>query len=86
MIQDLIRDASAAQVFAKDRQWVFDRYGITAAEAAALESLSIDAMGELGVHPNLQMKYLRLRKAPSVVGAAPIPGPLDAYLDRLKGR
>ncbi len=83
MIQDLLGDEAAAKVFAHDPQWVFDRYGVTADEVAALDARTIESMGALGIHPNLQMKYLRLCKVPSA-GAVPPPGPLDAYLDRLK--
>jgi hypothetical protein len=43
------------------------------------------ALHALGVHPNLQMKYARLRAKPPPAGAAPPQGggPLAAYLDRL---
>jgi len=51
---------------------------------AALDARTIESMGSLGIHPNLQMKYLRLRKEPGATAAPPPPGPLDAYLDRLK--
>lgn len=84
MIQDLLADETAARVFAQDPQSIFDLYGINASEAAALEARTIESMSALGVHPNLQMKYLRLRKAPDVAGTTPPRGPLDAYLDRLK--
>lgn len=85
MIQDLLRDPQAAQTFARDPYPAFASYGITEAEAALLEAGTIESMTRLGVHPNLQMKYLRLRKAPSEPGTQLPPGPLDAYLDRLRG-
>lgn len=81
MIQDLLRDPKAARTFAEDPQSAFERYGIAADEAELLETRGIAEMGQLGVHPNLQMKYLRLRR-PS--GAATGPGALDAYLERLR--
>jgi hypothetical protein len=84
MIQDLLRDPVAARSFADDPQPAFDRYGVTAAEAAMLEDRTIEAMNALGVHPNLQMKYLRLRKAAAADDTSAAAGPLDAYLDRLK--
>lgn len=80
MIQDLVRDPAAARGFADDPQPVFDRYGIAPGEVALLEERSIAGMTQLGVHPNLQMKYLRLRRTPNP-GAS---GALDAYLDRLQ--
>lgn len=83
MIQDLMRDPVAAQAFATDPEPSFERYGVTPREATLLEERSIEAMTAAGVHPNLQMKYLRLRK-PSAATAA--PGPLDAYLPQLLGR
>lgn len=79
MIQDLVHDPIAARNFAEDPQTAFDRYAIQPGEAALLEARSIEAMTQLGVHPNLQMKYLRMRRPPGTAG----PGPLDAYLDRL---
>lgn len=83
LIQDTLRDPGQARAFAIDPQPVFDRYGITADEVALLETRSVEAMSSLGVHPNLQMKYLRLRKQPVSPESAAAPGPLDAYLARL---
>lgn len=83
LIQDTLRDSAQARALATDPQPVFDRYGITSGEVALLEARSVEAMGSLGVHPNLQMKYLRLRKQPVSSESAAAPGPLDAYLARL---
>ncbi|MGE4408989.1 MAG: hypothetical protein EP321_11800 [Sphingomonadales bacterium] len=86
LIQDMMRDPAAAARFATDPQPIFDQYEISPEEAALLDSGSMEAMTGLGVHPNLQMKYLRLRHSggdgAKLVGA----GPLDAYLDRLLER
>jgi len=82
MIQDLLRDSAAAAQFAVDPADTFARYGVTSEEAGLLESLSIEGMSALQVHPNLQMKYLRLRSLPGAAGK-PKRGPLDAYLSRL---
>ncbi|RVT92938.1 hypothetical protein [Sphingomonas crocodyli] len=82
MIQDLLRDAAAAEQFSIDPAPVFERYAVTSGEAAMLEAGTIEAMTDLGVHPNLQMKYLRLRKGKATAQA----GPLDVYLDRLLER
>jgi hypothetical protein len=82
MIQDLLRDSAAAAQFAVDPSDAFARYGVTAEEASLLETLSIEGMAALQVHPNLQMKYLRLRAQPGAVGKLK-RGPLDAYLSRL---
>ena len=84
MIQDLLSDPAEARAFADNPQPAFDRYGVTAEEGALLEAKTVEAMSKLGVHPNLQMKYLKLRKPPVPPGAAAAPGPLDAYLDRLQ--
>ena len=83
LIQDLMRNPAEAAQFAKDPAADYRRYGLADREARLLEAGSLEAMTELGVHPNLQMKFLRLRKASGdgakLVGA----GPRDAYLDRL---
>ena len=83
LIQDTLRDPARARAFAVDPQPIFDHYGVTASEAALLETRSVEAMSSLGVHPNLQMKYLRLRNPPVAPGASAAPGPLAAYLARL---
>ena len=84
MIQDLLRDPDAARAFAIDPNPAFERYGVTPTEGLQLEEKSIESMTALGVHPNLQMKYLRLRKGAPTPGVK-VVGPLDAYLDRLQG-
>jgi hypothetical protein len=83
MIQDLLRDHSAAELFAKDPAETFARYGVTQEQADLLEQGTMEAMTRLGVHPNLQMKYLRLRKGRSDGAKLVDSSPLAAYLDRL---
>jgi hypothetical protein len=87
LIQDLVKNPAEAGRFAEDSEAFFDAYGLSPREKELLRDGSRQALGELGVHPNLQMKYARLRStapAPST-GAAP-GGPLAAYLDRLLER
>ncbi len=72
----------AAKDFAQNPESSFERYGLTAQERALLSDGSKEALHALGVHPNLQMKYERLR-TPVAAGG---PGPLAAWLDRLTGR
>lgn len=79
LIQDLMRDPAAAAEFARDPQPAFERYGLTAEERAALAEGSPQALIALGVHPNLQMKYVRLRAPAAPTG----PGPLAAWLEQL---
>jgi hypothetical protein len=87
MIQDLMRDPAGAAAFAKDPEPVFDAYGLTEPEKALLREGSLPALHALGVHPNLQMKYARLRAVPGAPGAGGAPGgPLAHYLDRLLER
>lgn len=81
MIQDLMKDQPAAAAFASDPEPAFARYELREEEKALLRDGSPAALHALGVHPNLQMKYLRLRKPPK-----PGPGLLAAYLDRLTER
>ena len=83
LIQDLMKDPEAAAAFAADHEPTFARYELAEEEKAALRDGSKAALAQLGVHPNLQMKYGRLRTPP---GAAPQSGPLDAYLNELMER
>lgn len=84
MIQDLMADPAAAAAFARDAEQTFESYGLTAEERASLREGSTAALIALGVHPNLQMKYERLRAIG--IGAAAGAGPLAAWLDRLTRR
>jgi hypothetical protein len=84
LIQDLMRDPHGAAAFAKDPEPTFVAYGLDDDEKAQLRDGSPAALHALGVHPNLQMKYVRIRSTGS-----PPPqggGPLAAYLDRLTER
>jgi 2'-aminobiphenyl-2,3-diol 1,2-dioxygenase small subunit len=84
LIQDLMRDPAGAAAFAKDPEPTFTAYGLDEAEKASLRDGSPPALHALGVHPNLQMKYVRIR---STGGPPPSGGgPLAAYLDRLTER
>ncbi|HEY1751078.1 MAG TPA: hypothetical protein VGG29_07430 [Caulobacteraceae bacterium] len=85
LIQDLMRDPVRAAAFAQDNEAAFDAWGLAEPERALLRDGSPGALHALGVHPNLQMKYARLRAKPPPAGAAPPQGggPLAAYLDRL---
>ncbi len=83
LIQDLMRDPPRAAQFAEDPEPLFDAFGLAEPERALLRDGSPAALHRLGVHPNLQMKYARLRTRPG--GPPPAGGgPLAAYLDRLK--
>ena len=84
MIQDLMRDPAGAAAFSRDAEPFFEKYGLTDQEKALLREGSLAALHELGVHPNLQMKYARLRTVAGAPGAGGSPGgPLAAYLDRI---
>jgi 2'-aminobiphenyl-2,3-diol 1,2-dioxygenase small subunit len=83
LIQDLMRDPARAAAFAEDPEPTFAAFGLTEAEKALLRDGAPPALHALGVHPNLQMKYARLRAKPG----GPPPqggGPMAAYLDRLQ--
>lgn len=82
LIQDLMRDPPRAAAFADDPEPIFEAFGLTEAEKALLRDGAPAALHALGVHPNLQMKYVRLKVRPT--GAPPAGGgPMAAYLDRL---
>lgn len=85
LIQDLMRDPAQAATFAKHRESVFESYGLTEREKELLRDGSRPALHELGVHPNLQMKYSRFH-SPAAAGAPSRGGLLAAYLDRLQER
>ena len=82
LIQDLMRDPARAAAFAQDPEPTFDAFGLAEPEKALLRDGSPGSLHSLGVHPNLQMKYARLRARAPPAGAA---GPMAAYLDRLTG-
>ncbi len=79
LIQDLMVDPAGAASFAADPEPAFAKYGLREEERAALRDGSPAALIALGVHPNLQMKYRRIRAPAGPAG----PGPLAEYLDRL---
>jgi hypothetical protein len=83
LIQDLMRRPEAAAAFADDPEPTFEAYALAESERALLRDGSPAALGALGVHPNLQMKYVRLRAGAAAAGGK---GPLAAYLDRLMER
>lgn len=79
LIQDLQRDPIRAEAFARDPAPEFDRYKLTQDERAALLDGGRERLGQLGVHPSLQMKLRRLRN-PHPPGS---PSLEAAYLERL---
>ena len=83
MIQNVHRDRAASAAFARNPAPFYAEYGLNERQIALLEEASIETMTELGVHPNLQMKYLRMRTPPLPPGTTVPPGPMDAYLSRL---
>jgi hypothetical protein len=80
LIQDLNRDPRLVATFESEPEAVFEQYGITDAERLLLRAGTPRALIELGVHPNLQMKFLRIRRAAGVGG----PSPLASYLRDLE--
>jgi hypothetical protein len=79
LIQDLNRDPGLVTTFLADPEPVFQRYGFAEHERQLLREGTPGALLQLGVHPNLQMKFLRIRGAPGVG-----PGPLASYLRDLQ--
>jgi len=84
LIQDLNRDQRVAKAFATDPEALFDEYGLEANERAHLREGTPKALMELGVHPNLQMKFFKLKTGLAKAGAGGLKGPLDAYLRDLE--
>lgn len=79
LIQDLARDGEKAGQFAADMEPFFEAYELAEQEKQLLRSGSREDMIELGIHPNLQMKYMRVSKPPRPAG----PSPLQPYLKKL---
>ena len=79
LIQDLNRDPRLVDTFAREPEAVFERYGITANERQLLRDGTPRALMTLGVHPNLQMKFLRIRAS-----GGGGPSPLESYLRDLE--
>jgi hypothetical protein len=80
LIQDLNRDQTLAKAFAADPEAIFAQYELAERERALLRDGSSAALIELGVHPNLQMKFYRLKTG----APGPGPGALDYYLRQLE--
>jgi hypothetical protein len=80
LIQDLNRDQHIAKAFAIDPEALFNEYGLEANERACLREGTPKALMKLGVHPNLQMKFIKLKTGLAKAGAGGLKGPLDAYL------
>jgi hypothetical protein len=80
LIQDLNRDVRLASGFLSDPDSLFEQYGIAPHERQLLREGTPEALMRLGVHPNLQMKFLRIRRAAGGAGSTP----LASYLRDLK--
>lgn len=82
MIQDLNGDPAARAAFKADPQATYAAYGVEDFEQALLADGAIEALTSLGVHPNLQMKWMFISATAPPAG----PGPLATYLDQLTRR
>jgi Aromatic-ring-opening dioxygenase LigAB, LigA subunit len=80
LIQDLNRDQSLAKAFAANPEAIFAQYELAERERTLLRDGSSAALIELGVHPNLQMKFYRIKAGPP----GPGPGMLEFYLRQLE--
>jgi len=78
MIQDLNRDPKAAEAFRADPEPTFDTYKLEPKERILIRDGSMQALCELGVQSNLQMKFRFFTG--QLMGGGP---PLANYLDRL---
>lgn len=60
LLQELVDPTNAEQMLS-DPESLFDRYGLAPEERQALLDGTPESMGELGVHPLLQMMLLFVR-------------------------
>jgi hypothetical protein len=65
LIQDLFADPVAASAFRENAEPVFNAYGLNEGERRLLREGSPAALETLGVHPNLKMKFFRIRVPPA---------------------
>lgn len=79
MIQDLNGDPEAKERHRADPGGTYRKYGVSSGEQALLADCSIEAMAALGIHPNLQMKWIFI----NAKGPPPAPGPLASFIERL---
>lgn len=79
MIQDLNGDFEAKKRHRSDPNATYRRYEVSSHEQALLADGSIEAMTELGIHPNLQMKWIFI----NAEGPPQEPGPLATFIERL---
>lgn len=79
MIQDINGDPEAKERHRADPDSSYRKYGVGPDEQALLADGSIEAMTALGIHPNLQMKWIFI----NAKGPPPGPGPLASFIERL---
>ena len=61
LIQDLYRSKEDRETFKTDPEAIFERFQLTPRERELLRDGSLQSMGALGIHPNLQMKYYEIK-------------------------
>lgn len=69
LLQELVEPSNAEQLLA-DPESLFDRYGLAPEERRALLEGTPESMGQLGVHPLLQMMLLFVRSPEMQEGGA----------------
>lgn len=79
LIQDLMKDPEQAARFRESADPFFDEYALAESERELLRLGTPEALIELGVHPNLQMKYFRIISPPPAGGR----GPAWKFIERL---
>jgi len=79
LLQELVDPLNAEQMLA-DPEGLFDRYGLALDERRVLLEGTPESMGELGVHPLLQMMLLFVRSPEMGQGGA-----LSGVMAELKG-
>lgn len=57
LMQELFANPSNLEAFMSDRQALYDRYGLSLEQRAAIDAGGQDALTEAGLHPVLQMHH-----------------------------
>ncbi|PCG13098.1 MULTISPECIES: subunit of meta cleavage enzyme [Sphingomonadaceae] len=80
LVQELFADPANLEAFANDREALYDRYGLSREQRAAIDAGGQEALTGAGLHPVLQMHHFMATNP-----AAPDFVSIKAYRGLVKG-